>query len=269
MPDALGDRMKVYESMEAGRRLMPLLPALARLDGKCFSGFTKGLARPFDLRLTELMIETTRHLVMETGANCGYTQSDEITLGWCSKDFTTQIYFDGRIQKMTSVLAARASVYFAGKLAEMIPEKADRPPVFDCRVWNVPNVVEGANAFLWREQDATKNSILMAAHSRFSDARMFRKNTGELQDMLHSVGINWNDYPATFKRGTYIQRRQSLRKFSAEELNVLPPNHEARANPDLMVERSDCVRLELPKLISIANRADVIFRGADPEIIVP
>lgn len=29
--DDLGDRMKLYEGMEAGRRLMPLLPAMARL----------------------------------------------------------------------------------------------------------------------------------------------------------------------------------------------------------------------------------------------
>lgn len=33
MSDDLGDRMKMYEGMEAGRRLMPLLPVLARIDG--------------------------------------------------------------------------------------------------------------------------------------------------------------------------------------------------------------------------------------------
>ena len=52
MTDDFGDRMKVYEMAEAGRRLMPLLPAVARLDGKGFSGFTRGLARPFDERLS-------------------------------------------------------------------------------------------------------------------------------------------------------------------------------------------------------------------------
>ncbi len=30
MTDALGDRMKMYEGAEADRRLLPLLPALAR-----------------------------------------------------------------------------------------------------------------------------------------------------------------------------------------------------------------------------------------------
>jgi tRNA(His) guanylyltransferase len=31
MDDALGDRMKGYESAEAGRRLMPLVPVMARI----------------------------------------------------------------------------------------------------------------------------------------------------------------------------------------------------------------------------------------------
>ena len=33
---ALGDRMKLYERMEAGRRCLPLLPICARIDGKRF-----------------------------------------------------------------------------------------------------------------------------------------------------------------------------------------------------------------------------------------
>jgi tRNA(His) guanylyltransferase len=263
--DEFGDRMKLYESTEAGRRLMPLLPAVARLDGKCFSGFTRGLARPYDQRLTDLMVATTRYLVEQTGAKCGYTQSDEITLGWVARDFDQQIYFDGRIQKMASVMAAMASVFFVRRLAEAIPEKADKSPLFDCRVWNVPNRVEGANAFLWREQDATKNSILMTAHSLFSHREMFEKNTKILQEMIYERGINWNDYPASFKRGTYVQRRTTTRAFTPEELAALPPKHEARRNPGIVFERSDVVTLDMPPLSRVKNRAEVIFGGADPE----
>ena len=86
MNDALGDRMKEFEMLEAGRRLLPVIPALARIDGRRFSRFTSGLARPYDQRLSDLMIATTKHLVEETNANCGYTQSDEITLTWYTAD---------------------------------------------------------------------------------------------------------------------------------------------------------------------------------------
>ena len=76
--DELGDRMKLYEQAEAGRRVTPLLPICIRLDGRGFSQWTRGLARPFDARLSDLMVETTRKLVEETGALVGFTQSDEI-----------------------------------------------------------------------------------------------------------------------------------------------------------------------------------------------
>jgi tRNAHis guanylyltransferase len=84
--DALGDRMKGYESAEAGRRLMPLVPVMARIDGRCFSSFTRGMRRPYDPTMSEAMIDTTVQLVKETNACMGYTQSDEITLAWHSTD---------------------------------------------------------------------------------------------------------------------------------------------------------------------------------------
>ena len=76
MNDGLAERMKLYEGAEAGRRLMPLLPALARLDGRAFHTFVRGLAKPVDERLSDLMIDTATFLVRETHATVGYTQSD-------------------------------------------------------------------------------------------------------------------------------------------------------------------------------------------------
>lgn len=264
MNDEFGDRMKELESAEAGRRLMPLLPAIARLDGKCFSNFTRGLVRPFDALFSECMVRTTKHLVEETTACCGYTQSDEITLGWLSDSHKSQIWFDGKIQKMVSVLAAMASVRFNQLVSVLLPAKAGLSPVFDCRVWNVPNDVEGANCFLWREHDATKNSISSAAQCHYSHKELMNKNTKEMQELLFAKGVNWNDYPDWCKRGTYIQRRTVQRKFTVTELGQLPPLHEARKNPDLEVERTEYVELKMPKFGSVVNRADVIFRGAEP-----
>ena len=72
--DELGDRMKMYEQAEAGRRAMPLLPLCVRLDGRGFSRWTRDLDRPYDVRLQRLMVATTEALVQETGALVGYTQ---------------------------------------------------------------------------------------------------------------------------------------------------------------------------------------------------
>lgn len=80
--DALGDRCKRFEAAEAGRRAMPGIPLLARLDGRAFHTFTRGLNRPFDERFGRCMVETARTLVDNLHALVAYTQSDEITLIW-------------------------------------------------------------------------------------------------------------------------------------------------------------------------------------------
>jgi tRNA(His) 5'-end guanylyltransferase len=261
---SLGDRMKFYESQACVEKFLPLIPVIARLDGKGFSKFTQGLKRPFDERLSNLMIETTKYLVKETNANCGYTQSDEITLVWYSETIESQIYFDGRLFKMVSDLASMASVFFNSKLNEYLPEKANKMPRFDCRVFNVPTLDEAVNAFYWREQDATKNSISMAASCFYSHSFLMNKNGGEKQELLFQKGINWNDYPSFFKRGTYIIRKKVNSCLSKEEIDILPEKHNARKNPNLSIERWVVDKVNLPPLSRIKNKVEVIIYGKDP-----
>ncbi|MFT7521250.1 MAG: tRNA(His) guanylyltransferase [Kiritimatiellia bacterium] len=261
---ALGNRMKGYEEVTAGVRHLPLLPVIARLDGKRFSRFTEGLRRPYDPRLSELMMRTTEHLVEQTQARVGYTQSDEISLLYYSDDLKRQPFLDGRVHKQVSVLASMVTAFFARTLDVMIPEKSGSIVLFDCRVWTLPNRDEAANALLWRERDATKNSIGMAARHYYSHEQLLNRTSSELHDLLHAKGVNWNDYPRFFKRGTYVQRRPVTRRFTADELRDLPAEHRAHSEPELMFERRETVRLQLPRLGSVSNRVQVLFDGADP-----
>lgn len=260
--DIFGDRMKLYEMAEAGRMFMPRLPICVRLDGRSFSSWTSGLERPYDVRLHNLMVLVTRALVEETGATIGYTESDEISLLLFSDDPKTQVWFGGRVQKIVSTAAAVASAVFNSTCPQFIPGKGTA--TFDCRAWQVPTLEEAANVLLWREFDAVKNSIQQAAHHYYSHNELLGKHTGEMQEMLHVKGVNWNDYPAWFKRGSYTQRRKTERKFTVEEMEKLPPKHQARSNPDLVVERHDVVNLDLPILSKVTNRVDVLVYGADP-----
>jgi len=269
--DEFGNRMKLYEMAEAGRKLTPLLPICVRLDGKCFSSFTKGLKRPYDERLSKLMVEVTKALVEETNALIGYTQSDEISLIIYSDSFKNQVYYDGRIQKIIGDLAAFATGLFNRLLPKYIPEKvSDDPykfPRFDCRVWNVPTKIEAANTILWREQDAFRNSVSGAACCYYSDKELENKNSDEKQEMLFSKGINYNNYPSHFKRGTFIQRRKLVRKFTITELEELPPKHMARTNPNLECERSEISVVDMPIFSSVINRVEVIFNGETPKTL--
>jgi len=264
MKDDLGNRIKIYENIEINRRLLPLLPIVCRLDGKAFHNFTKDLKRPYDPVLSEVMILTTAYLVQETNANIGYTQSDEISLTWHNDRFDKQLFFDGKIQKMVSVLSSLTTGYFNKILTKYI--KKEELGFFDCRVFNVPNVEEGANVLLWRERDATKNSISMAAGTYYDHMDLMNKNSSQKQEMLFHKGINWHNYPTFFKRGTFIQRKIVKFKFTAEEIDKLPERHLARQNPDLEYERSEYKRLDMPPFSKVLNRADVIYFGAEPSV---
>ena len=264
--DSLGDRMKFYEGIWGGvPQLMPLIPAVIRLDGKAFHTFTKGMDKPFDMGLINLMIETTKALVEDTNACVGYTQSDEITLILMTEEFDSQIYFDGRVDKINSILAGTCANEFNSRLGQYIPDKAGYWPVFDCRCFNVPNEMEAVNALIWREQDATRNSIQMAGQAEFSHNQLMHKSCNDIQEMLWSQrNINWNDYPDRCKRGTYIQRRKVVKPFTTEEIDRLPAKHAARANPLLTIERTVVNVLPLPPITKLANVTSVVFRGADP-----
>jgi len=268
---SLGDRMKWYERQYA-KDLMPLIPICARMDGRAFHTFTKGLGRPYDQRLTALMVATTKYLVETAGAVVGYVQSDEISLVWYVEDFDSEVFFGGDHSKMVSILASKTTAYFNKKLAQYMPEKAeqyadrDDSPEFDARVWSVPTQWEATNYLIWREQDATRNSITMAAQAYYSHNELHKKSSSEKHEMLYKKGVNWNDYPDGFKRGTYVQKRTTERPFTIQEIDKLPAKHAARNNPALTIKRQEVAIRSLPPLAKVVNRSEVIFDGAEPQL---
>jgi hypothetical protein len=82
-----------------------------------------------------------------------------------------------------------------------------------------------------------------------------------MQEMLHAKGINWNDYPDFFKRGTFVLRRKITMRLTAEELASIPPLHRPEEGKEY--ERTGFITTCLPPLLKISNRVDVLFRGAD------
>lgn len=262
--DSFGDRMKLYESEETERSFIPLLPIYARIDGRCFSAFTRGLDRPYDKRMSGAMIATASKLVEDTHARIGYTQSDEISLVWLADDPKSDVFFAGRVQKMVSVLASLATAAFTraildGPLAYLAP----RLPHFDARVFSLPSRTEAANVFLWRELDATKNAVSMAARAYYSHRHLHGKTGPEMQEMLFEKGVNFNDYPAFFKRGTFLRRVTRERELAAQELERIPEAHRPAVGATFL--RSAVETLDMPRFSKVTNREAVIFDAAAPK----
>lgn len=267
MKDDFGDRMKAYEAAETERRFMPLLPVYARIDGRCFSAFTGDLARPFDVRITRAMVETVKYLVAQTHPRIGYTQSDEISLVWVQDEYDSELFFGGKVQKLASVLAAMATAKFNHCCLadpELAALAARHLPAFDCRVFQLPSRTEAANVFLWREKDATKNAVSMAARHFYSHRELHGKSSGEMQEMLFRKGQNFNDYPPFFKRGTFVRRVTVERLLTAAELAAIPAAH--RPGADTPVPRTATVELDVPPFTKVTNREAVVFDGAAPVV---
>ena len=241
----LDKRMKAQEKL-ADHYVNDELPIICRLDGRAFHTFTAGLLRPYCKAMHDLMVETTCAVAKECNADCGYTQSDEISLVLKKPNETSEIFFGARIFKVCSILAATASVFFNKNLAEFLPCKQSQSPIFDCRVFNVPNEKEVMNYLIWRQRDATRNSIQMAGQAYFSHKELFGKSTNKIQEMLFSQhNINWNDYPEFFKRGSLCKRTQYKRYIFPSDKRSNYENIQSDENGSY-VFRSKYARVETP-----------------------
>ncbi len=201
----LGDRMKVYE-----RAFQQVLPrrsyTLIRLDGRAFHTYLRNAVKPFDTQFMAEMDMVAQWLCVDIqGARLAYTQSDEISI--LITDFAseqTEPWFGGVIAKQLSISASLATAV----LNERRPGRA----LFDSRVFTIADPVEVANYFLWRQRDAVRNSISMAAQSHFSHKRLHGVSSGGMQELLWSeAGVNWNDYPDGCKRGRVAIRKTGER----------------------------------------------------------
>jgi tRNA(His) 5'-end guanylyltransferase len=198
--------MKLYEHATR-HTLTPRTHTIIRVDGRAFHTFLRHADKPFDEAVMAAMDATAAALCKEiSGAVLAYTQSDEVSV--LVTDFgaaNTQPWFGGVVQKVVSVAAAVATVAFN---TEYAVHYDDATATFDARAFTIPDPVEVANYFVWRQRDAVRNAISMAAQSEFSHRELHGVNTNQMQELLWSQrDINFNDYPAGAKRGRVCVRR--------------------------------------------------------------
>jgi tRNA(His) guanylyltransferase len=220
--DSLGDRMKSYE--DCYRTQLPSrMPVIIRIDGKAFHTYTAKCKKPVDTGLVECMNDTAIALCKSVqGCQIAYVQSDEISLLLTNyQGMDTQSWFDNNIQKMVSISASVASVTFTSNSYKIWGYQNDakgyetnipilKPAYFDSRVFVLPKE-EVTNYFLWRQQDATRNSVQMLARSLYSHKQCDNKNNSELQELCFQKGFNWNDCPTSQKRGRCIIKTKSVK----------------------------------------------------------
>lgn len=208
--DTLGQRMKEYEKTWNSTSLDLTKPIYARIDGRHFSSFTRHFGYPysdlmkysleekhnklFDAWFFNSMQEVAKALLDEFGADIVETHSDEISLGWIDGH---RIPFEGQYFKLVSNMASYAS----STLMKCILQRAmlgdfpvyeivhlNKVPSFDCRILNVPDMMELTNCFVWRQNDCVRGTINQYAQCFFSHKQLHGKTIADRLTMLEESG---------------------------------------------------------------------------------
>lgn len=209
--EEIGKRMKENYEMRARNFLTRRTPVIMRLDGKAFHTFTKGMKRPFDEDLNNMMRATAMKLCEEIqGAKCAYVQSDEISILITDYDkTTTDAWFDYNVQKMTSVSASIATATFNRIFGDNADyDESHKLAYFDSRVFNIPRE-EVSNYFIWRYKDWERNSIQLCGQANYSHSQLHKKSCNQIREMLlEEKDFNWWDLEDKWKNGTFIARNE-------------------------------------------------------------
>lgn len=202
--DPMGDRMKRYEA--ATRAVLPRRTyTVIRVDGRSFHSYLRHARKPFDYEFMGHMQDVALKLVEEIqGSVFAYQQSDEISVLLTDFDsITSEPWFGGVIQKVVSVSASIATAALGSRRQTLTGT-----PLFDSRVFTIPDPVEVANYFIWRQRDAIRNSVTMVAQAHFSPRELHKVSIEKRREKLwEEKGIDWNDFPERAKRGSVISRR--------------------------------------------------------------
>lgn len=197
--DELGGRMKTYEAVS-----QVTLPrrsyVIIRVDGRSFHTLLKHEGKPFDPRVTETMEGVAEALCREiAGAKFAYQQSDEISILLTDfESIQTSPWFGNNVQKLASVAASCATAAFN----HLLPF-GDELATFDGRAFVIPDPVEVANYFVWRQKDAIRNAVSQAAHYYFTNRELHGLNVSQqISKLFLNAGVSFHsDFPARNRFG--------------------------------------------------------------------
>ena len=196
------------------------------------------------------------------GCVLGYTQSDEITLILTDyKELTSDAWFNYEVQKVCSIVASMATMTFNKafaknvknfdlktayngdteenkRLSRIYNKAVEKGAMFDARFFNIPRE-EVTNLIYWRQLDASRNSVNMVGRAYFSHKELLNKSCSQIQDLLMTKGINWNNYPTYQKRGACCVKREVVSNKESDipyPLKVMLPQTIVKTSKEWIVD---------------------------------
>ena len=193
---------EVYSSLKVPKNSKIVI----RLDGRSFHKLAKdlNLVKPYDEKFYKVIAKVCEDLFKEFSPLFVYTFSDEISL------LLDKVPFDGRIEKMDSVIASFA----ASSFVIHYDVEFKKPPAFDSRVIPISDD-DILKYFRWRQDESWRNCVnshgIFYLKSKYSNNEANDKinglNLNDVHELLYQNGINLNDVETYKKRGIGVYRK--------------------------------------------------------------
>lgn len=208
---SLKNRIDSYQAV-SDYKLTARLPLIIVINGRSFSKVTQLLDKPYCPKFAECILSTTLRVCTEVeGALFGYQQNDEIVVvARNDQSPDTAPWYDNRVQKICSITSAIATTHFHDCASRLQLNLAGEP-VFTSQMFAVPNISEAINTIVYKQQRNFHSSVQYAC--LYELIKNNDKNTikemmlgltldEKIQLLQQECGVNFNDYPVSFRRGT-------------------------------------------------------------------
>ncbi len=197
--------MKIRE-IYADIRCLP--PVIVRIDGRNFKKALSqfGFKKPYDKRFSQAMANSAELFFKHSGLNplFAYTFSDEVSF------LFTELEFDGRIEKLDSIIPSYISSALAIELG------LERPVAFDSRIipLNQHNIQE---YLIWRQSEAWRNFVssygyytLLEEGMSPDEASSFLKGkkSSDIHELMFERGTNLAKLPLWQRRGIVLHKER-------------------------------------------------------------
>ncbi len=204
---------EVYSSLKVPKNSK----IIVRLDGRAFHKLSADLdlEKPYDETFYNVIVKVCEDLFKEFSPVFLYTFSDEISL------LLESIPFDGRIEKINSIMASFASSSFVLNYDTTFK----KPPAFDSRIIPI-NDEDILKYFKWRQDESWRNCVnshgISYLKTKYPNNEANDKIKGmklnEIHELLFQEGINLNDIETYKKRGIGIYRKnKKVEGFNKKE----------------------------------------------------
>lgn len=223
-------RFEYVKSFERENFLLPDTYIVIRVDGKGFHKFSKeySFAKPNDLRALTVMNNAAKTIVQQfSDIVMAYGDSDEYSFllrKQCK-------LFERREMKLVSTFASAILAYYYYYWQQEFPEKPLLPtrlPNFDARAIVYPNDSAIRDYFRWRQVDCHINNLYnttfwtLVEKGELSPKEAENSLIGTLSQDKNEIlfsrfGINYNNEPEIFKKGTIIVRDYDNYKPQVEQ----------------------------------------------------